>query len=147
MRWADLHRLSAAVPVTASPARRETARASAEQQDESGTRWGKASRFSWSREAAPDDERSFLVEPFDTPTPAYMRVIEATAKIRSERVRVELPENPSVWAEVDRMTRIAFGYTEFPPKPYPSSPQPSRTTVYDLTFVLHPPPEDEAVVA
>ena len=139
MRYADLPRLYAAVPVTSPPVRRgETIAAPA--LPPAGARWGKGSRFSWSRAAAGEGRQEGLSLERSGPR-AFMRVVEAQAKIMSERARVESADDPSVWAEVDRMTRMAFAYTEFPPKAHPGSPQPSRTTIFDLEFALHPPDE------
>lgn len=147
MRLADLPRLYAAVPVTSPPARRgEPQHAPA--QPKAGVRWGKASAFSWSRQAGADgrDRQQRLSVSYPEPAPrAFMRLVEAEARIMSQRARVEAPDDPAVWVEVDRMTRLAFAFTEFPPKPHAGSPQPSLTTVYDLAFALHP--EDEAVVS
>lgn len=143
MRYDDLHRLYAATPVTSTSRPRRTTRPSPPPGPSVGARWGKASAFSWSREAAGDRE-GMTVEGLDAAPRAFMRVVGTQAKIMSQRVRVEDPGDPASWIEVDRMTRIAFAYTEFPPKPTAASPQPSRTTVYDLALVLHP--EDEVVV-
>lgn len=146
MRYADLPRLYAAVQVISPPVRRgEMVHPPA--LPEAGARWGKASAFSWSRQAASEGRgrQERLTVEYPEPAPrAFMRVVEAEARIMSERVRIEAPDDPSRWVEVDRMTRMAFAWTEFPPKPQTGSPQPSLTTVYDLAFALHP--EDETVV-
>ena len=139
MRYADLPRLYAAVPVTSPPVRRHKPIV-APALPAAGARWGEGSRFSWSRQAAAEGRQEGLSLERSKPR-AFMRVVEAEAKIMSERVRVEAADDPSVWAEVDRMTRMSFAYTEFPPKAHAASPQPSRTTVFDLEFALHPPDE------
>lgn len=148
MRYTDLARMFSVVPVTSPPLRRE-ARPTVPQPPASGARWGKASRFSWSNKkaAASGGMRAQLQSitiNYPEPKPReFMRVVRADLKVNSELVRVE---GPSGWVEVDRLTRMAFQYTEFPPKRGIGSLQPSRTTIYDLVFDLHPPPEKEAVV-
>ena len=147
MRYADLPRLYAGVSVTSPPLQRRAAPPAAPQDIAPGARWGRPSRFSWSTAAALFRTRgqSITIE-YPQPKPRhFMRVITAELKVMSERVRVEAPEDPSLWVEVDRMTRMAFHFTEFPPKRTPTSLQPARTTVYDLAFDLHPPADTEYV--
>ena len=78
--------------------------------------------------------------PEDGP-PEVMRIVRSRLNIRSVTAKVEDPGRPGVFVEVDRMERMYFSYTEFPPKPTRSSLQPSVTTHYDLRFDLHPPDE------
>ena len=148
IRYHDLARMFAAVQVTSPPLQRQQARPAPPPPPASSARWGKPSEFSWSNQAAlMRGKTGSITVNYPEPKPReFMRIVRADLKIMSELVRVEMPDNPSVWVELDRMTRMAFHFTEFPPKPHAGSPQPSRTTVYDLEFDLHPPPEDEAVV-
>jgi hypothetical protein len=73
-----------------------------------------------------------------------MRIIPATAQVASQKVKVRSPDDADTWVEIDRLTRIAFRYTEFLPKSSPSGLTPTLTTCFDLTFDLHPPATDEA---
>jgi hypothetical protein len=73
-----------------------------------------------------------------------MRVIPAQAQVASQRVMVRSPEDDDVWIELDRLTRLMFRYTEFPPKSNPGGMTPTLTTSFDLTFDLHPPASIEA---
>ena len=144
MRYGDLPLLYA--PVVAHPVQRATAPAAPDPAPESGARWGKASAFSWSNQAALARNRTqgVSIEYPDGDPPEYMRIIDAELTVQAERVRVVSPDDPDIWVEIDRVTRMAFHYTEFPPKPDPSSLQPSLTTYYDLAFDLHPPASEEA---
>ena len=146
MRYGDLARMFAAVPVSSPALQRQDARPAAPQPPASGARWGKASEFSWSNEAARMRSKTASVSVnYPEPKPReFMRIVRADLKVISELVRVEAPDNPSAWVEIDRMTRMAFHFTEFPPKRTAASPQPSRTTLYDLEFDLHPPASEEA---
>lgn len=145
MRFRDLGWIFAPVPVTSPPLQRQAGSPGRPEAPAPGARWGKPSEFSWSNAANTARKRgSGVTVQYPEPTPrAFMRVIAADLKVMSEVVRVEAPGDPSTWVEVDRMTRMAFQFTEFPPKPKLSSPQPSRTTVYDMEFALHPPEADE----
>ena len=143
MRYADLVRVHA--PATVAPTDRVRVPA-ADPAPESGARWGKASAFSWSTEGAKARRKQQTVSveyPEDAP-PEYMRIIEADLKVMAERVKVRSPDDPGTWIEIDRVTRMAFHYTEFLPKRDPPAMQPSLTTYYDLLFDLHPPASDEA---
>ena len=147
MRYGDLARVYA--PVIAHPIQRAEPRPTAapDSEPETGARWGRASAFSWSNERARTfrtQQQTVSIEyPEDDP-PEYMRIVDADLKVMAERVKVRDPENAEIWVEIDRVKRMAFHYTEFPPKPDPSSLQPSLTTYFDLHFDLHPPPSDEA---
>ena len=108
-----------------------------------GARWGKASQFVFSNasreeKASPPslDIRWPEQRPYE-----YMRLMEDDLLVAASRGRIG--DEPS-YVEVSRMARMRFRYTEYPPKRNRSAMQPSVTTYYDLTFVLHP-PEDEEV--
>lgn len=107
-----------------------------------GLRWGKPSAFSFSIAAAQERRNPGVTVnyPEDAP-PEVMRIVPSRLNIRSVTAKVEDPARPGVFVEVDRMERMYFSYTEFPPKPTRSSLQPSVTTHYDLRFDLHPPGE------
>jgi hypothetical protein len=144
MRWADLARLY--TPVTATPMQRIRTVVLADPEPDSGARWGKPSAFSWSSEAAgtsPAQQSITNQTPSGAPV-EYMRVIPAQAQVSSQRVKVRSPSDEDVWVEIDRLTRLMFRYTEFPPKSNPSGMTPTLTTYFDLTFDLHPPASDEA---
>ena len=144
MRYSDLPLLYA--PVVAYPVQRAEPRPAADPAPESGARWGKASAFSWSTAAAlaRSQQPGLSIEYPEGAPPAYMRIIDAELTVQAERVKVRSPDDPDTWVEIDRVTRMAFHYTEFPPKPDPSSLQPSLTTYFDLTFDLHPPATEES---
>ena len=59
-------------------------------------------------------------------------------------MKVRSPDDEDVWVEIDRLTRLMFRYTEFPPKSNPGGMMPTLTTYFDLRFDLHPPASDEA---
>ena len=144
MRWSDLARLYTPVTATAQP--RARAIPLAETDPDSGARWGRPSAFSWSSEAAKqsEDEQSITnTTPAGRPA-EYMRIIPADLTVLSERVRVQSPTDENVWIEIDRLRRMVFHYTEHPPKSSPSGLTPTRTTYFDLSFALHPSPEEEA---
>ena len=145
MRYGDLPRLYA--PVIAHPVQRAEARSAPDPEPETGARWGRPSAFSWSTERARTfrtRQQTISVEYPEGDPPEYMRIVDAELKVMAERVKVRAPSNPDVWVEIDRVTRMAFHYTEFPPKPDPSALQPSLTTYLDLHFDLHPPASEEA---
>ncbi len=142
MRWSDLARLY--TPVTAAPLHRTRPALPAATPD-SGARWGRPSAFSWSNEGA---EQSSGLQSVTNQTPSgrppeYMRIVAAQARVVAERVKVTSPTDESVWVEIDRMRRMVFHYTEFPPKSGPGGMTPTRTTYFDLSFDLHPPPAEE----
>ncbi len=144
MKWADLARLY--TPVTATPLQRVRPVVFADPEPDSGARWGKPSAFSWSSEAA---RTSAAKQSVSNQTPTgdpveYMRIIPARAQVTSQRVKVRSPSDENVWVEIDRLTRLMFRYTEFPPKSGPSGVTPTLTTYFDLSFDLHPPATDEA---
>ena len=144
MKFSDVLRIYA--PANASPSERAPTPA-AEPEPESGARWGKASGFSWSNEAAKagrSRRQTLSVEYPDAEPPEYIRIIDAELKVMAERVKVRDAANPDLWVEIDRVKRMAFHYTEFPPEPNPAALQPSLTTYYDLHFDLHPPASGEA---
>ena len=143
VRWHDLARLY--TPVTAAPVQR-TPPGQSPAIPASGGRWGNPSAFSWSREAAqqsPAEQSVTDRTPSGSP-PEYMRIIDAQLLVASEKVRVTSPNDPSVWVDIDRLRRMVFHYTEFPPKSSPSGLTPTRTTYFDLSFDLHPSPSEEA---
>lgn len=147
MRYGDLSRIYA--PVVVTPMQRVAPRNAPTAPDaapESGARWGKASAFSWSNQAALARSRrpGISIEYPEGEPPEYMRIIDAELQVQAERVKVVSDQDPETWVEIDRVTRMAFHYTEFPPKPDPSALQPSLTTYFDLAFDLHPPSSEEA---
>lgn len=145
MRYSDLPLLYA--PVTATPNRRVETCAAPPPAPDAGARWGRASAFSWSTEAAlagRNRQRSVSVEYPEGDPPEFMRTIDAEMTVMVERVKVRSPDDLDVWVEIDRVMRMAFHYTEFPPKPDPASLQPSLTTYLDLHFDLHPPASEES---
>ena len=75
-----------------------------------------------------------------------MRIIAADLLVASQRVRVRSPADENVWVEIDRLRRMVFHYTEHPPKSSPSGLTPTRTTYFDLSFDLHPSPDEEEEV-
>jgi hypothetical protein len=139
MRWHDLARLY--TPVTATSQSRSRPVVLVDPEPDSGERWGKPSVFSWSSEAArtsPAKQSISNQTPSGSPV-EYMRIIPAQAQVASQRVKVRAPDDGDVWVEVDRLTRLMFRYTEFPPKSSPSGMRPTLTTYFDLSFDLHPP--------
>jgi hypothetical protein len=144
MRWHDLARLY--TPVTAEPLQRVRPTVLIDPEPDSGARWGKPSAFSWSNEAArtsPAKQNISNQTPSGAPV-EYMRIIPANAQVASQKVKVRSPGDEDVWIEIDRLTRLMFRYTEFPPKSGPGGMTPTLTTYFDLTFDLHPPASDEA---
>jgi hypothetical protein len=144
MRWHDLARLY--TPVIATPLQRIRPAVLVDPELDSGARWGRPSAFSWSSEAAkasPAKQSIANQTPSDDPV-EYMRIIPANAQVASQRVKVRSPDDEDVWVEIDRLTRLMFRYTEFPPKSGPGGMTPTLTTYFDLTFDLHPPASDEA---
>ena len=144
MRWSDLARLY--TPVTATPLQRTRPVVLADPQPDSGARWGKPSAFSWSNEAArtsPAKQSISNQSPSGSPI-EYMRIIPANAQVASQKVKVRSPGDEDVWIEIDRLARLMFRYTEFPPKSGPGGMTPTLTTYFDLSFDLHPPASDEA---
>ena len=114
-----------------------------------GVRFGGASAFSFSAEGAARDIASrkgggVTVNFPEQEPPEFMRVVTSQVKVVSQVVRVEDPDDPESFTDVDRLARMMFYYTQFPPKPTRGSLQPSFTTYYDLHFDLHP--TDETVV-
>ncbi|MBW3534302.1 MAG: coproporphyrinogen III oxidase family protein [Gemmatimonadetes bacterium] len=79
IRYHDLARMFAAVPVTSPPLQRQEAQPAAPLPPTSGARWGKASAFSWSREAATSgrNRQERLSVGGDSEPRAFMRVVEA----------------------------------------------------------------------
>jgi hypothetical protein len=144
MRWHDLARLY--TPVTAAPLQRAQPVALVAPEPDIGARWGKPSAFSWSSEAGKTSpaKQSIALHHRDDEPPEYMRIIPAQAQVSSQRVKVRSPDDEDVWVEIDRLTRLMFRYTEFPPKSSPSGMTPTLTTYFDLSFALHPPASDEA---
>ena len=143
MRWSDLARLYTPV---ATPLQRVQPVALVDPEPASGARWGKPSAFSWSSEAArtsPAKQSISNQTPSGSPV-EYMRIIPAQAQVASRKVRVRSPRDEEVWIEIDRLTRLMFRYTEFPPKSGPGGMTPTLTTYFDLSFDLHPPASDEA---
>ncbi len=146
MRWSDLARLY--TPVTATPQLRARIVPLTETDPGSGARWGRPSAFSWSNEAAkqrPDEQSITNTTPSGSPA-EYMRIVAADLLVASQRVRVQSPIDPSVWVEIDRLRRMVFHYTEYPPKSSPSGLTRTRTTYFDLSFDLHPSPDEEEEV-
>ena len=142
MRWHDLARLYMAV--TAAPLLR-TRPGQPPAIPASGGRWGRPSAFSWSAEGAAQDDEQSVTDQTPSGNPAeHMRIINAQLLVASEKVRVHSPDNPSVWVDIDRLSRMVFHYTDYPPKSRPSGMTPTQTTYFDLTFDLHPSPAEEA---
>ena len=144
MRWSDLARLY--TPVTATPLQRVRPAVLVDPEPDSGARWGRPSAFSWSSEAArtsPAQQSITNQTPSGAPV-EYMRVIPAQAQVSSQRVKVRSLDDEDVWIEIDRLTRLMFRYTEFPPKSGPGGMTPTLTTYFDLSFDLHPPASIEA---
>ena len=144
MRWSDLARLY--TPVSATPLQRVQPVVLVDPEPDSGVRWGKPSAFSWSSEAARTSpaKQSIALHDREEAPPEYMRIIPAQAQVTSQRVKVRAASDEGVWIEIDRLTRLMFRYTEFPPKSGPSGMTPTLTTYFDLSFALHPPASDEA---
>ena len=99
------------------------------------------SAFSWSNEGAKTSEPEQDISN-QTPSGApaeYMRVVDAQLRVSAQKVKVRAPSDPAnQWVEVDRLTRMMFYFTEFPPKSSPGGMTPTLTTYYDMTFALHP---------
>ncbi len=144
MRWSDLARLY--TPVTATPQLRARIVPLTETDPGSGARWGRPSAFSYSNEAAKQsaDEQSITNQTPSGSPAEYMRIIAADMLVASQRVRVQSSSDENVWVEIDRLRRMVFHYTEHPPKSSPSGLTPTRTTYFDLSFALHPLPDEEA---